>query len=140
MQITYQDVWEFDENQLQELFLSVGWTSGHYPDKLKLAMQNSHSVVSAWDGERLVGLMNCLSDGVMTAYFHYLLVRPEYQAKGIGRELVRLMFDKYSGYLRKVLISDGGQVGFYEKCGFVAGTGTMPMFCDINPRLTQDVL
>ena len=140
MPINYRDTKEFDAGELRDIFSSVGWTSSKYPDKLRLAMMGSDAVVSAWDGDRLVGLINCLSDGVMTAYFHYLLVRPEYQGQGIGRRLLELMLARYSGYLRKVLISDDAQVHFYEKCGFVAGTGTMALFRDTDSELTQEVL
>jgi len=68
------------KKQLQDLFLSVQWSSGNYPDQLQIAMTNSHRVISAWNGDQLVGLINALSDGVMTAYFHYLLVHPDYQS------------------------------------------------------------
>lgn len=128
MAITYSEQREFDPRQLQELFLSVGWSSGNYPDDLALAMRNSHSVVSAWDGDRLVGLMNALSDGAMTAYFHYLLVMPEYQSQGIGRRMVSQMLDQYESYARKVLIAYDREIGFYEKCGFELGGGKTPMF------------
>ena len=37
----------------------------------ELVMKNAHSVYSAWNGDKLVGLINYLSDGIMTAYFHY---------------------------------------------------------------------
>ena len=73
MTIRFATDQHFQASALQALFLSVGWSSGQYPQSLQVAMQNSHSVVSAWHGQRLVGLMNALSDGAMTAYFHYLL-------------------------------------------------------------------
>lgn len=128
MSITFSEQKDFDTRQLQELFLSVGWSSGDYPDDLALAMRNSHSVVSAWDDDRLVGLMNALDDGSMTAYFHYLLVRPEYQAQGVGRQLVSTMLQQYESYARKVLVAYDEQVGFYEKCGFTIAGGKTPMF------------
>lgn len=140
MNVSYCETKDFDANELGELFLSVEWTSGKYPEKLQAAMRGSHSVISAWDGDKLIGLMNCLSDGVMTAYFHYLLVRPEYQGKGIGRTLVQTMLAKYASFLRKVLIADNEQAGFYEKCGFVVGTGTTALFLDTDPNLTQEIV
>ncbi|MCL2299275.1 MAG: GNAT family N-acetyltransferase, partial [Firmicutes bacterium] len=79
--ITYLDTHDFTPQALQELFLSVEWSSGHYPDRLALAMKNFETVYSAWDGGRLVGLICAMDDGVMTAYVHYLLVRPEYQGQ-----------------------------------------------------------
>ena len=128
MEITYRATKEFTVAELQDLFLSVKWSSGNYPEKLKVAMLNSHAVFSAWDGDKLVGLMNCLSDGIMTAYFHYLLVRPEFQNQGIGKELVNLMIGAYKDYARKVLIAYGEEIGFYQRCGFEIGEGKVPMF------------
>lgn len=114
--------------QLADLFLSVDWASGHYPDRLCRAIGNSDQVFSAWDGEMLVGLLNVLDDGEMTAYAHYLLVRPEYQHKGIGKELIRMLKETYKDYLRIVLVSYNDEIPFYERCGFKASEGSTPMF------------
>ena len=54
MAITYKDTKNFSAAQLERLFLSVDWESGHYPEKLVAAMQHSDAVYSAWDGDRLV--------------------------------------------------------------------------------------
>lgn len=128
MNIEYRATTEVTINQLRDLFLSVQWDSGNYPEKLQLALKNSHKVFTAWDGDKLVGLINSLSDGVMTAYFHYMLVRPEYQGQGIGRRLLNLMLEEYKDYARKVLISYGDAQKFYEKSGFEVGEGKVPMF------------
>ena len=87
MDIGYRDTKDLNENDLKDLFLSVNWSSGHYPEKLALAMKNSGSVFTAWDGDRLIGLINALDDGIMTAYIHYLLVDPDYQGKVSARSL-----------------------------------------------------
>lgn len=62
--IQYKTTKEFSENALKDLFLSVNWSSGNYPEKLVIAMENSSSVFTAWDGEKLVGLINVLDDGI----------------------------------------------------------------------------
>jgi ribosomal protein S18 acetylase RimI-like enzyme len=128
MKIEYKNTKKFAKAQLQDLFLSVGWSSGHYPDQLQIAIKNSDKVYSAWDGDKLVGLMNALSDGIMTAYFHYLLVRPEYQSKGIGKQLVMSILEEYKGFARKVLIAYDNEVAFYKRFGFEVGGGKTPMF------------
>ena len=89
--IQYKTIKGFSEKELKDLFLSVNWSSGNYPDKLVIAMKNSSSVFTAWDGNKLVGLINALDDGVMTAYVHYLLIMPEYQHIGIGKKLIDLI-------------------------------------------------
>ena len=128
MEIEYREVKDFEADDLKQLFLSVEWSSGEYPEKLVVAMKNSDRVVSAWHGGRLVGLMNAISDGAMTAYFHYLLVQPDYQKKGIGAKLVAMMLDHYRDCPRKVLISYNSQIQFYEKCGLQASRDSTPMF------------
>ena len=84
MEIDYLTTQSFEQNQLQRLFLSVGWSSGHYPKELQAAIKNADKMISACDGKRVVGLMHTVSDVALTAYFQYLLVQPDYQAKGIG--------------------------------------------------------
>ena len=128
MAIKYRDIKDFSENDLRRLFLSVNWSSGHYPAKLVAAMKNSGSVFTAWDGDEIVGLINALDDGVMTAYVHYLLINPAYQGKGIGKELVRLITERYEDYLRIVIVAYDKEIGFYEHCGFEVGEEKSPMF------------
>lgn len=128
MPIEYKSTQEFTAGELKDLFLSVNWSSGHYPDKLAIAMRNSGSVFSAWDNDKPVGLINVLDDGVMTAYIHYLLVHPEYQGRGIGKELVSLVSEKYKNYLRIVLVAYDKEIAFYENCGFKKGQDSSPMF------------
>jgi len=128
MDIQYRDMKDFNENDLKDLFLSVNWSSGHYPAKLVTAMKNSGTVFTAWNGNKLIGLINALDDGIMTAYVHYLIVNPDYQGKGIGKEFVRLITEKYKDYLRIALIAYDKEIGFYEQCGFEVGKGKTPMF------------
>ena len=123
-----KDTHDFTPDQLQDLFLSVEWSSGHFPDKLAIAMRNFKTVFSAWDGDKLIGMICAMDDGVMNAYVHYLLVRPEYQGKGVGRQLVERMKAQYKDYLRIVVVAYNNEVGFYEHCGFSRATDASPMF------------
>ena len=131
MRIDYRNSCEFSPEELQELFLSVEWQSGRYPEKLVVAMRNSGAVFSAWDDGKLIGLINALDDKCMTAYVHYLLVNPKYQGKGIGKKLLWLIKEKYKDYPRIVLISYNRQIGFYQDSGFKASDDSTPMFRDV---------
>ena len=84
MSFKYKEIHDFSEQELKDLFLSVEWSSGHFPDKLVIAMKNFKTVISAWDGDKLVGMICAMDDGIMNAYVHYLLVRPEYQGQSTG--------------------------------------------------------
>ncbi len=126
--IEYKDIHEFTTDDLKDLFLSVEWSSGHFPQKLQIAMRNFETVISAWDEDKLVGMICAMDDGIMTAYVHYLLVRPQYQDMGIGKELVSKVREIYNDYLRIVVIGYDEEVGFYESCGFEKAEDASPLF------------
>ncbi|MFV0328558.1 MAG: GNAT family N-acetyltransferase [Dysgonomonas sp.] len=128
MNIEYKNTKNFTAQELQDLFLSVEWASGHYPEKLVIAMKNSGTVFSAWNENKLIGLISVMDDSVMNAYIHYLLINPVFQARGIGKELVRMTTEKYKNYLRIILIAYEKETGFYQHCGFNLGEGKTPMF------------
>ncbi len=119
MNITYTDSKDFSEQDLQELFLSVDWLSANYPARLKKALMNCETVYTAWDGHKLAGLINAIDDGELTAYVHYLCVNPAYQGKGIGRELLRRIKEKYKSYLYIILLAENEPlVDYYLQNGF----------------------
>ncbi len=126
--IIYKDIHDFSKEELEDLFLSVKWSSGHYPEKLVVAMKNFETVYSAWDGDKLIGMICAMDDGIMTAYVHYLLVNPDYHGNKIGRTLVKMVKEKYSDYLRIVLVAYNDELNFYENCGFKREEKSSPMF------------
>ena len=125
--IEYSEQKEFAKEELERLFLSVDWSSGHYPDKLVIAMRNYKAVYSAWDEDKLVGLISVMDDGIMNAYVHYLLVDPEYHGAGIGKGLVERVKEYYKDYMRICVIAYDSAIKFYEHCGFEVSEGASPM-------------
>ena len=121
--IKYEYKKDIPKDLVIALYKSVEWSSAEKSDLLIKALKNSHTVVTAWDGERLVGLGNAISDGYLAVYYPHLVVHPEYQGNGIGSEIVRLMQRKYHGFHQQSIIADGKAVEFYKKCGFV-GAGS----------------
>ena len=128
MSIEYKDTKDFKSEELERLFLSVEWSSGHFPNKLVVAMKNFDTVYSAWDGNKLVGMICAMDDGIMNAYVHYLLVDPDYHGKTIGRTLVDMIKQKYTDYMRIAVIAYDDEIHFYENCGFKTSNDASPMF------------
>lgn len=119
MNIVYTDRKDFTEVQIEELFLSVNWLSGKYPHRLTNALKNSQTVITAWDENKLVGLVRVLDDGGMVAYLHYLLVHPDYQGNGIATTLLDKIKYRYKDYLYINLMPDESKnITFYHKHGF----------------------
>lgn len=128
MDIKYTDEKCFTQSQIQELFQSVNWLSANYPERLLKALNNCETVVTAWESNRLVGLINAIDDGELTAYVHYLCVRPEYQKCGIGKELLRQVKNKYKNYLYLLLLAENEPlIEYYQKNGFEEKSGNYAM-------------
>lgn len=119
MNIEYKETKNFTEKEIEELFLSVKWLSGKYPSRLIKALKSSFFVVTAWDGNKLVGLIRALDDGEMVVFLHYLLVHPDYQGNGIAAHLLDTIKEKYKDYLYINIMPDERQnITFYQKHGF----------------------
>lgn len=110
------------------LYLANGWSAAEKPDLLLEALLNSHSLVTAWDGEKLVGLGNAISDGCLVVYYPHLVVLPEYQGCGIGTRLMAMLSARYAGFHQQALLADGRAIEFYRKCGFERAGKTEPMW------------
>ena len=118
--IVFTEEKKFSREDVQELFLSVGWISGQYPGRLFKALMNSSTVVTAWDGDRLAGLVRVLDDSEMVAYMHYVLVHPAYQGRGIAGKMVEMVKEKYRDYLYlEIMPEESRNAAFYEKHGFL---------------------
>jgi GNAT superfamily N-acetyltransferase len=52
-------------------------------------LKNANLVVTAWDGDLLVGISRALTDFSYITYLADLAVRVSHQRRGIGRELIR---------------------------------------------------
>ena len=119
MKIEYKETKDFTEKEVEQLFLSVNWLSGRYPDRLIKALKGSSLVITAWDGSKLVGLLRGIDDGEMVAFLHYLLVHPDYQGMGIATHLLDMAKEKYKSYLYlNVMPDEKENIPFYERHGF----------------------
>ena len=122
----------FTQEQVQQLFLSVHWISGNYPQQLYQALMHSSTVLTVWDGERLVGLTRVLDDSAMLAQIHYVLVHPDYQGLGIAGKMIEHIKEKYQDFFYlEGMPEDKNNVPFYEKHGFkVLENGAAIQICN----------
>ncbi|MGC4047114.1 MAG: GNAT family N-acetyltransferase [Armatimonas sp.] len=109
--------------QLQGFF--VGWPNPPSPETHQEILRRSAALWLAWDGERCVGFINALSDGVFYAFIPLLEVLPEYQGQGIGGELVRRMCETLKPMYAIDIVCDDALITYYERHGFTAGKAMM---------------
>lgn len=135
--ITFTEEKKFTQKDVQKLFLSVGWISGQYPVRLHKALMHSSTVLTAWDGSQLVGLIRLLDDSEMVAYMHYVLVDPAYQGQGIAGKMLEMVNDKYKDYLYiEIMPEESKNAAFYEKHGFhVMPDGVAMQLCNFTNKL-----
>ena len=122
MNITYNDTKKDLPNvELQQLFISASWSDGaENPEMLKyfnMPFINSTLVISAWDGDKLVGVVRVLSDKIIRSIIYDLVIFPKYQRKGIGEELVRRCVEHFPS--SEWLVQTTQEIyPYYEKIGF----------------------
>lgn len=121
--INYKTNSKITKYDLKKLYLSVSWTS--YTDNidtLKKAVDNSLYVISAWNENELIGLIRIIGDGLTIIYIQDIIVKPKYENKGIGTNLIQQILNKYRDVRQKVLITDENPKTrkFYEKNGFIS--------------------
>lgn len=116
---TYTEEKKFTKEQVQKLFLFVNWISGKYLERLYKALMNSSTVLTVWDGEKLVGLTRVLDDTEMLAQIHYVLVNPDYQGMGIAGKMIEHIKEKYKDFMYiEGMPEDKNNEPFYQKHGF----------------------
>ena len=126
--IEYSETRDLPSENVLALYRANKWASSQKADLLPKALAASHSLITAWDGSRLVGLGNTLSDGLLVVYYSHLLVLPEYQGQGIGAEIMRRLMARYEGFHQQLLLADGRAVDFFRKFGFERAGKTQPMW------------
>ena len=110
--------------EFNALRTAVGWGAIESSSAAK-GLEHTALVVSARDGEKAVGMARAITDYGYVVYISDVVVLPEYQGQGIGRELMsRIMayVDKNTAPGQEkltVLVAAQGKEEFYEKLGFI---------------------
>ncbi|MCC9016592.1 GNAT family N-acetyltransferase [Flavobacterium lipolyticum] len=128
MEIQIKETKDINIEEIIVLYKANEWSSAHKPNELYNGLLNSETLITAWEGKKLIGLGNAISDGHLTVYYPHLLILPEYQGKGIGKLILDKMLEKYRHFHMQMLTADGKSVDFYKKNGFERAGKTEPMW------------
>ncbi len=116
---------ELTAEQFIELWETV-WGDGPTLEQTQLAMKHTLFRVSIWDDDKIVAMARMNGDMGLNYYIKDVVVRPEYQKRGIGRMLINelLKFINDNGvngtdvFVELCAVPD--KIPFYEKFGFEA--------------------
>lgn len=111
-----------NKEEFYQLYETTGWNAeGTYSkDELFKAISNSWYLISVYNNEKLIGFGRIISDGVYQTFIGDMIVHPDYQKRGIGRNVLNLLLEKCkaSGIKWVQLSCAKGKTDFYKKLGF----------------------
>ena len=120
MDVVIKEYCGWDPNEILPLYKSVGW-SAYYdqPETLRRAFAGSLCVLAAYVKGTLAGLVRAVGDGETIVFVQDLLIRPEFQRKGLGTLLMGQIFSRYWNVRQLHLLTDDSPntVGFYKAVG-----------------------
>lgn len=129
--ITYKSkLSQNDYIKLCSLYSETGWLIAPCtPELIEKLVVNSFYFLSAWDGERLVGMGRVISDGQSDGYLQEIYVHIDYRKQGIARNIIRQLIDNCleRGVKWLALIAAPGATEVYKKLGFEVMDGYVPM-------------
>ncbi len=79
---------------------------------------NSNAVLSAWAGNRLVGVCRALTDFAYCCYLSDLAVDAAWQKRGIGREFLGRLRAALGDEVAVILLAAPGAMTYYPRVGF----------------------
>ncbi|MGE5569346.1 MAG: GNAT family N-acetyltransferase [Rhodospirillales bacterium] len=118
--ITYRIGNDLDLDQVIELYVASTLGERRPVDdrcRMESMLRNANLVVTAWDGELLVGIARSLTDFSYATYLSDLAVRVSHQRMGIGKELIRIT-KREGGQARIILLAAPRAVDYYPHIGF----------------------
>ena len=100
-----------------------GWPHPPSPDTLHRTLLSSYrfSVAVHQPTGEVVGFVQAISDGVLTAFIPLLEVRPAFRRQGLGRALVAHLLAQLGGLYAVDLSCDDELAPYYERLGFTRG-------------------
>jgi ribosomal protein S18 acetylase RimI-like enzyme len=120
-EITYRHGNDLDLDQVIELYVKSTLGERRPVDNratMQSMLEHANLVVSAWDGERLVGIARTLTDFAYVGYLADLAVHVDYQRRGIGVQLIEQTRQKMGPKARIVLLAAPAAVEYYPRIGF----------------------
>ncbi len=119
MSIRYQINAPLTAAQVADVFKSAG-LKRPIDDlaRIQRMIDNADTTVSAWDGDQLAGIGRAITDYSYCCYLSDLAVRPEYQKKGIGTDLIRRLQEHLGDEVSLLLVSAPSAEDYYSRIGF----------------------
>jgi GNAT superfamily N-acetyltransferase len=121
MTICYRDDAQLSLEQVIELYKKSTLDERRpvdRPDIVAGMIANADIIISAWHGEKLVGISRALTDYTYVTYLADLAVDETYQHQGIGKQLIEETQKRTEPECMMVLLAAPNANDYYPKIGF----------------------
>ncbi len=106
-----------DIEKLILLFQQAGWHDKTDMARIKLMVQNSDIIVTAWGNDEMIGFARGTTDYTFNGQINNVVVDKEYRGQGIGKKLIRKILES-TDKVTYILRADPDNINFYKRLGF----------------------
>ncbi len=136
--------WHYDQTDIDWAQLShlyrIAPLGEKSPGDLEVVFQNSRFKCFVFDGELIIGAGRALADGLDCSYICDVVVHPDYQGTGLGKQIVNKLVEFSSGHAKIILYTVPGKEGFYHKLGFRKMNTAMAVFSNQERALNAGLI
>ncbi len=108
-------------------------------EKLKRAFENSYSRCFAYYENHIIGAARALCDGEYYAAIYDVVVEPEYQGKGVGKQMMNFLIENLP-VAQVLLVSVPGKEEFYRKLQFRKNKTAMTRYTNPDKQALADFI
>jgi ribosomal protein S18 acetylase RimI-like enzyme len=122
--IIFSDRKDIDLAQLVALYRQAPWASTRTLEDARDMLTHTDVAITAWNGDRLVGLGRVLTDYVYRASIWDVIVDNAYQGQDIGTQIIQRILEHPDLKRVELFWLCTRSPGFYEKLGFSSNEQT----------------
>ena len=101
--------------EMMDTLIEDDFHNGRSVEQYRQSFENTHTVVIAYDDDKIIGTARALSDGVCNAYIVDVWTYTPYRKQGIARKMMELALSKLQG--QHVYLWTDDRQAFYEAIG-----------------------
>jgi len=120
---------EINFNDLSQLY-KIAPLGDKKSYNLQTVFKNSIFKCFVFHNSILVGAGRALADGFDTSYICDVVIHPDYQGKGIGKDIINQLKTFSKDHKKIILYANIGKEAFYKKLGFKQMNTAMAIFQD----------
>ncbi|MGG4091525.1 GNAT family N-acetyltransferase [Paenibacillus lautus] len=88
------------------------------PKRIQAMISHADILITAWLGDRMIGIARALTDWSFCCYLSDLAVDKDFQKSGIGRELIAKIREEIGEGVALILLAAPSAMAYYPKVGF----------------------